>query len=57
MQGPAAYEFLCDVPFECCAVGSVSRHGFHPPEAQQGVPVQIAQSVHPQGRIGLCRPL
>ena len=26
------------------------RHGFHPPEAQQGGSIQIAQSVHPQGR-------
>jgi hypothetical protein len=26
------------------------RHGFHPPEAQQGGSIQIVHSVHPEGR-------
>jgi hypothetical protein len=38
------------LPLEGCPVGPVLRHGFHPPEAQQEGSIQIAQTVHPQGR-------
>ena len=44
-------ELLSNLPLERGAVRSMLRHGFHPPEAQQGGSFQIAQSVHPQGRI------
>lgn len=41
---------LSDLPRERRAVGSVLRHGFQPPEAQQGPSRPTVQSVHPQGR-------
>jgi hypothetical protein len=39
-----------DLPLERGAVRPMLRHGFLPPEAQQEGSIQIAQSVHPQGR-------
>jgi hypothetical protein len=50
VQCLARDEFLSDLPFESGAVRSVLRHGFHSPEAQQRGSIQIAHSVHPQGR-------
>ena len=50
MQSFPRNELLRNLSFECGTVRSVLRHGFHPPENQQGGSIQIAKTVHPQGR-------
>ena len=37
MQRLTGIELVSDLPFECNAVRSMLRHGFHSPETQPGV--------------------
>lgn len=57
MQRLPCDELLGNLSLECGAVGPVSRHGFHPPEAQQRGSIQIAHSVHRQGCTPEQRPI
>ena len=50
MQRLACDELPSNLPLERGAVRPMLRHGFHPPEAQQGGSIQITRFVHPQGR-------
>src|SRR4051812_16827801 len=56
MQGLACHELLSHLSLERRAVGSVLRHGFHPPEAEQGWSNPTPQSVHPKGRTPIGGP-
>jgi hypothetical protein len=47
-------ELLCDLPFECDAVGTLSGHGFHPLKAQLPLSIHLPQPVLPQGRTPDC---
>ncbi len=50
VQGLPRNVLLRNLSFECGTVRSMRRHGFHPPEDQQGGAIQIARSVHSEGR-------